>query len=79
MRVNGVAPGTGVWIETTLISFLALGGLSLPVRECGLKQSDIEAVIDDYLSLPVRECGLKRQCGYETYTQTGRSRYGSAD
>ena len=34
--------------------------VSLPVRECGLKQLDFVRVDIEHESLPVRECGLKR-------------------
>ena len=36
-----VAPYTGVWIETSVLSFAVLPTLSLPTRECGLKQSGL--------------------------------------
>ena len=38
---------------------MSLKGVSLPVRECGLKQRWALHLTYSHTSLPVRECGLK--------------------
>ena len=57
-----VTPRAGVWIETRKLLLNAGRGLSLPVRECGLKRCTLAAISSLDGSLPVRECGLK-PCG----------------
>ena len=44
-----------------LRKFLRMTDTSLPVRECGLKRTDLYAPVPCAKSLPVRECGLKPQ------------------
>jgi len=55
-----VTPRAGVWIETGDGDCFRLPNVSLPVRECGLKQHTPLCSYWRQSSLPVRECGLKR-------------------
>ena len=58
-----VAPRAGVWIETIRRRFWGILGVSLPVRECGLKRRPGPGQSGKHGSLPVRECGLKQLGG----------------
>ena len=55
-----VAPRAGAWIEAFRVPEKAGAGMSLPVRERGLKLDDDMAHQPVETSLPVRERGLKR-------------------
>ena len=59
LYVFGVTPCAGVWIEILKAMAYFKGIESLPVRECGLKLSNLWDSPHIVESLPVRECGLK--------------------
>ena len=48
-----------LWIETRFNCHLFFRFMSLPMRECGLKQIAQGHIQEKPLSLPMRECGLK--------------------
>ena len=54
-----VTPLAGVWIETARHQSDQPSALSLPLRECGLKQKGQRIHGRKTPSLPLRECGLK--------------------
>ena len=75
----GVAPRAGAWIEASVVRNYRVEGLSLPVRERGLKPLLMTWSIPASRSLPVRERGLKRHYRKSIRGVQRRSPCGSVD